>query len=428
MRIVNIGVLIDGTGALAARDQAIIVKDSRITWIGPQEQLPPPSPDTTQVVLDAQGGTVLPGFIDAHVHLQSPSAGSDPPDTAGGLFSHKYFDPVGITVLRIARNAQLALVAGITTVRDCGSRDGLARQVRDAINQDLLTGPRILAAGQVITTTAGHCYLMGHEADTADEMRKGIRTEVKAGSDFIKIMATGGFGTPGSSPRQPQYSAKELQAAVEDAHRLGKKVAAHVYGVAGIRNCVEAGTDSLEHCAWLTDEDTSYGTGFDAGIVAEMAAKGLFIATHLGTGERVKRRRAQSRGEAAYKRYLHERSVHCENVKKMLATGVKLCVGTDAGAGLNWRVDAIASNVPDFVEFLGLTPMEAILTLTKNPAEMIGIIDRVGTLELGKEADLAIIDGDPLLDPQVLDQVRVVVRNGKLVARDGQTIAPTRLV
>lgn len=425
MRIINIGLLIDGTGAQAVRDQAIIIEDRHIAWIGPREQLPALSPDARETVLDAKGRTVLPGFIDAHVHLQSPSAGSDPTDSADSLFSRKYFDPPGITVLRMARNAQLALAAGITTLRDCGSRDGLARQIRDAINQGLLTGPRIVAAGQVITTTAGHCYLMGHEADTADEIRKGIRTEVKTGSDFIKIMATGGFGTPGSSPQQPQYSAKELQAAVEDAHRLGKKVAAHVYGLAGIRNCVEAGTDSLEHCVWLTDEDTSYGTGYDAGIVAEMAAKGLFITTHLGTGERVKRSRAQSRGEAAYKQYLYERSVHCENIKKMLAAGVKLCVGTDAGAGPNWRIDRIAANVRDFVELLEVTPMDAILTLTKNSAEMMGIADSVGTLELDKEADLVVVDGDPLSEPRVLDHVRMVVRAGKLVAQNSQIIALT---
>jgi imidazolonepropionase-like amidohydrolase len=421
MRLVNIGQLIDGTGAQATRDQAIIVEDTRIAWIGPQEHLPAPSADKTDAVLDAQGGTLLPGFMDVHVHLQSPTAGSDP---ANNDDAHKYFDPLGITVLRMARNAQLALVAGLTTIRDCGSRAGLARQVRDAINQGLVVGPRILAAGQVITTTAGHCYLMGYEADTADEIRKGIRTEVKAGSDFIKIMATGGFSTPGTNVLEPQYSAAELQAAVGDAHRLGKRVAAHVYGMAGIRNCVEAGVDSLEHFYWLTDEDTTYGTGYDPEIVAEMAEKGLFIATALGIGERRKRSRAQSRGEAAYERYLYERDAHCESIRKTLAAGVKLCVGTDAGAGPVARIDAVAANAPDFVEFLGLTPMEAILTLTRNPAEMMGIADRVGTLELGKEADLVIVDGDPLVDPHVLEHVRMVVRGGKLVARDGQIIAP----
>lgn len=422
MRIVNIGLLIDGTGAPAARQQALIIEGSCIAWLGPQDQMPPPPAGHDSTPLDAGGATALPGLIDAHVHLQSPSAGSDPPDDAQSLFSHKFFDPAGITVLRMARNAQLALAAGITTLRDCGSRDGLARQVRDAIDQGLLVGPRILAAGQVITTTAGHCYLMGHEADSADEMRKAIRSEVKAGSDFIKVMATGGFGTPGSSPKKPQYSAAELRAAVEDAHRLGKRVAAHVYGPEGIRNCVEAGVDSLEHCSWLTEEDVSYGTGYDAGVVAEMAARGLYVAAAFGIGERAKRQRARTRGEAALQRYLYERSAHCQSFRQMLAAGVSLCVGTDAGSGINWRIDAIATNLADFVELLGLSPLAALQTLTRNPAQMMGLGDRVGTLEAGKEADLILVDGDPLRDPRALERVRLVVRAGRLVARYGQVL------
>jgi imidazolonepropionase-like amidohydrolase len=424
MRLVNIGLLIDGTDGHVARDQAIIVQDGRIRWIGPQEQMPAPPAAEAGSVLDVRGRTVLPGFIDVHVHLQSPTAGSDPwnADDAG-----MYSAPLGVTVLRMARNAQLALAAGLTTIRDCGSRDGLARQVRDSIDRGLIVGPRILAAGRVITTTAGHGYLMGHEADSVTEIRKAVRTEVKAGSDFVKVMATGGFSTPGTNALAPQYSATELCAAVQDAHRLGKKVAAHVYGAEGIRNCVEAGVDSLEHYFWLTERDTTYGTGYDEGIVAEMAAKGLSVVTALGLGERQKRRRARRRGEAAYAHYLRERSAHCESIVRTLDAGVRLCVGTDAGAGPLARIHALTLNAEDFVEFLGLSPIEAIATMTVNPAEMMGLADRIGSLEVGKEADLVVVDGDPLANLRCLRKARMVVRAGKLVARDGQVIATRQL-
>ncbi len=418
MRIINIGLLIDGRGGEAARDQAIIIEKSRIAWIGPQKDLPQPAPDTSGALLDLQGRTALPGFIDSHVHLQSPAAGSDPENNDR---AHKYFDPLGVTILRMARNAQLALVTGLTTIRDCGSREGLARQIRDSINQGLLVGPRILAAGRPITTTSGHESAIGFEADTVEEIGEAIRTESKAGSDFIKIIATGGFSTPGSNILAPQYSAVELRAAVEEAHRLGRRVAAHVYGIAGIRNCVEAGIDSLEHCLWLTKEDTTYGTGYDEKIVARMAAGSLSIVTALGLGERIKRSRAQSRGKKVYDRYLYERSAHCANLKKMLAGGVKLCVGTDAGAG-TIRIDAIAATIPDFVELLDLTPMEAILTITRNPAEMMGLQDTVGSLEIGQEADIVIVEGNPLTDPRVLKQVHMVLRAGEVVVREGQVL------
>ena len=227
--------LFDGTGAEPIEQAAVVIGDGRIRAVGRRDEIVAPDGEAQRV--EYAGCTILPGLIDCHVHLIF-SAGPRPLDDLLADDDHAL-------LLRAVHNAQTALRAGITTVKDLGGRGAVTLALRDAIGRGLLPGPRILAAGPPITSTGGHCNWLGGEADTADELRKKVRQLVKQGVDLLKVMASGGRMTPGSNVCAAQFTVEQLRALVEDAHRLGKSVAAHGHGVAGIRNAVAAGVGNI---------------------------------------------------------------------------------------------------------------------------------------------------------------------------------------
>ena len=195
-------------------------------------------------LLDVGDRLVLPGMIDAHVHLLWSGSVSSGQESKVATDSQ--------ALLMGARNAQMALKSGLTTVRDCGDRNYLSLALRDCINHGDLAGPRMLCSGPVITSTAGQLWWQSIECDRVDELQKAVRTLVKHEVDFVKLMGTGGNATPGSNPEASQYDAAGFQAVANDAHRMGKKVAVHVHGVEGMRYAVDAGIDTLEHCPFQT--------------------------------------------------------------------------------------------------------------------------------------------------------------------------------
>jgi imidazolonepropionase-like amidohydrolase len=263
-----------------------------------------------------------------------------------------------------------------------------------------------------LTTTAGHCHFFGIESNTVDELKAGVRRMVQQGVDFIKVMATGGFLTPMSNRRRAQYSLKELTAAVEDAHRLNKRVAAHGNATEGIRNAVKAGVDAIAHCNWLGAADGTLE--YDEAVVDEMAAKGTYIDLNIApaiTPIVELDGFAQDWGN----------KTRWELMQEIQAAGVKIYLTTDA----------IGPQPGEFTDLLvqmvsgGFSTAEEIIPMiTKIPAQGLGIDDQVGTLEPGKIADFILLDGNPLDDITALKRIDSVYRGGRLRVSKGNIVLP----
>ena len=235
----------------------------RITAVGTQDELSPPE---GVEVIDAGGMTITPGLVDAHVHLVNTGEAFSARDARTATDED-------MTVLAV-KNALLAVQTGVTTVRDQGGKGFITVSVRDAIDKGVIPGPRVVSCAAALTTTGGQSHYKSLEADTADEMKKAVRYLVKGGADCIKIFGSGGNATPGSNPLAPQYAFEEFRAATDEAHRMGKHVAAHVHPTTAIKMAVEAGIDCLEHCSWLHPG----GLGVDDAVLADIINRGTYIS------------------------------------------------------------------------------------------------------------------------------------------------------
>ncbi len=398
--------LFDGTGRAVVPDALVVIDNTRIVAVGPASQIALPAGVT---VLDAGQRTVMPGMIDAHVHLLwSGSA------TSGAESRHATAQQA---LLMGVQNAQRALQSGLTTVRDCGDRDYLSLALRDWINSGDLAGPRVLCSGPVITSTAGQLWWQNIECDRVDELQKAVRTLVKHEVDFVKLMGTGGNATPGSNPEAAQYDAAGFRAVADDAHRMGRKVAAHVHGVEGMRFAVDAGIDTLEHCPFRAHG----GIAYDAGLVADIVARNLIVS--LAMPATWYRLRAEEMREARTHPG-HLWTDRYETIRRMHAAGVKLVVSSDQGS-TGTQIDEL----PLLMEFLAdqvQIPAEAVLHgVTGLAAEALGVEDRVGTITPGKLADLIVVDGDPLTDMSAMRRVHMVIKEGETLVRDGALLWPT---
>ena len=401
--------LFDGTGSPPIERAAVLVEDGRVRAVGPIEEFARSDGDTERVTY--QGCTILPGLIDSHVHLVF-SAGPDP---VRDLLAS---DDRAL-LLRAVHNAQTALRAGVTTIKDLGGRGGVALALRDAIAAGVLPGPRILAAGPPITTTGGHCYWLGGEADTADDLRKKVRELVREGVDLIKVMSSGGRMTLGSNVCAAQYTPEQLRALVEDARRLGKTVAAHGQGTAGIRNAVAAGVDIVEHCTWVSTE-AGNRVEYDESVAEEMARRGIFVDPTISGGSRlVDADPATLRPTQRETREIRPRVLEAH--RRSIELGVEIAAGTDAGV-TNLPFDRLPGELRLLHEQLGLSPAEAIRAATYNGARAVKLDDDLGTLQPGRRADLLIVAGNPLDDLAALDAVRAVYKDGVLEVEDGRLV------
>ena len=400
--------LIDGTGAEPVADAALVVENGKIVSVGSRETLPPTPGGETDVV-ETPGGTILPGFIEMHSHIHC-SAESD-------AYRHVTTESDEMLLMRAVQAVRAALTSGVTTMRDLGSKNQVAFPVRQAIEDGIIPGPRLLVTGTPITTTGGHCNMFGTEADTASEVVQAIRSQFKLGADWIKIMSTGGGFTPGTNIRAPQYPAETLRDAVVDAERLGLQVAAHCHATAGVRNCVDAGVHNLIHCTWLS-EDPAEGYDYDPDVADTIAEKGLFVdptlalvrLNNLRDPERARARAAERDPDRRF-----------EILRDMWDRGVKFVTGMDSGM-TNARFDDFAYIPEVMVDSLGISPMEAIVCSTKTSAECLGILEETGTLEPGKDADVVVVQGDPLADIRALHSVDTILKRGSLVKRNGETL------
>ncbi|MCY3638046.1 MAG: amidohydrolase family protein, partial [Chloroflexi bacterium] len=238
--------LIDGTGADAMQNAAIVIENGRITEITTQDALQfAPGEDVD--VVQVEGGSIMPGFIEVHTHMHCSAEVE--------AYQHIMTETDEIFLIRAVGAVRDTLSSGVTTMRDLGSRNQVAFPIVKAIEDGIIPGPRLIVVGTPITTTGGHCHMFGTEADTTDEVLQAVRQQFKLGAGYIKIMATGGGFTPGTNTRAPQYPASTLKAAVQDAERLGLRVAAHCHARDGVSNCVEAGVHNIIHCTWLAENE-----------------------------------------------------------------------------------------------------------------------------------------------------------------------------
>lgn len=400
LRAITGAVLIDGTGADPVMDATVLAEGNAILDVGRGIDVPEGSE-----VLEAQGKVMMPGLIDAHVHL---CASGEP--SIFSMLQH----PRGLIQLMAARNAENTLEAGYTTVRDMGALSGFAISLRRAIEMGVARGPRIMACGRIISQTGGHADFhlpiglsfddMSRIADGSDDVRKAAREQLRDGADWVKICSSGGVMSPTDPVDTRQFTVEEINAAVEEAAAVGKAVASHAHGTTGIRNAVEAGVRTIEH-----------GTIMDKEVVALMTRKGAFHIPTLTASRKI----LDHGREGGIPDYAVEKAEQLADhpYRSMMLShraGVKVASGTDAGSPFNMHGEN-AKELELMVE-AGFTAMEAITAATKNGAEAIGLGDKTGTIEKGRLADLIVVDGDPLEDIKVLQDLKRI----KLVMKDGE--------
>ena len=388
--------LLDGTGAAPVPGQALIVEGRRISWIGPEAQLPEGSDGHA---IDGQGGTIMPGMINCHVHLTN--------DGSPDLFGQVERDSVTVSALRGYLNLQATLESGVTSVRDCGAANGIALDLARAVDDGLVPGPRIRAAGRVITMTGGHGHFIGREADGPAGVRQATRAEIKAGAHFIKAMATGGVLTPGVVPTQTALQPDELEQVAREAHNAGRRAACHAIGNEGIKNAIRAGIDSIEHGFYLDDE--ALELALDRGTV--------LVPTLIAVNQIVNNGKTGAMPAWVVEKAESESGHHRESFAAAVRSGMK--AGTDAGTPFNPHT-YLPQELALMVDY-GMRPMEAIVAATRNAAENLGLAPDVGTLEVGRLADIVVVDGDPSSDITAAGRVRFVMKDGVL-ARDDLSV------
>jgi imidazolonepropionase-like amidohydrolase len=398
---VHAGHLLDVKSGKTLNDQIIVVEDGKIVSVGAAAGAKVAS-DAARIELP--NATVLPGLIDAHTHL---------------TFDPKFgYERLAISVPREtligAKNARATLLAGFTTVRNVGASEFSDVALRDAINAGDVPGPRMLVSGPALGITGGHCdnNMLPFEyhatedgvADGVAAVQHKVRENIKYGSDLIKVCATGGVLSLGDNPQHSQYTLEEMKAIVADAHRLGRKVAAHAHGAEGIRWAAEAGVDSIEHGSYIDD----------AGI-AVMKEHGTYLVPTLYLGDWMMENTAQLHMPPPLMAKAKEvLPAARRNIAHAFASGVKVALGTDAAVyphGLNGHEFAVMVK-------LGLTPLQSIQAGTVNAADLLGWSGKVGTLEPGAWGDIVAVDGDPLRDVTVLEKVKFVMKGGEVVKNE----------
>lgn len=364
----------------------ISVIDDSIASIGSSEEA------TGRDTINLSGLTVLPGLIDAHIHLCL-----DPEVRAAeGQASRSRDDLVGV----MAERAEAMVRAGITTARDLGGGRWLELEIRDRINAGALAGPRLLCSGQPVTSIRGHCHFWGGEAKGKEEAIKVIERQVRHKVDLIKVMATGGNLTAGTNPSQAQFDVETLTVIVEEAARHGHRVAAHCHGTPGIRNAIEAGVATIEHCSWVGPD--GWGKQYDEVTARLIAEKGIWVSPTVNAGW--KRRYGREDFEGAVR----------GNFLRMKAAGVSLIASTDAGIP-NVFHHHLPLALPVFAYFADLNPLETLKSATSDGATGIGLEAVTGSLAEGLSADLLFVEGDPLSDLDVLAKPVAVMARGKMM-------------
>jgi imidazolonepropionase-like amidohydrolase len=388
--------VVDGRGLRHERADLLIEGD-RIAAIGPHLHV------EGAIVWPLAGRTVTPGLMNAHAH-SCLEPGPDPEH----ILRHEV---AAETAIRAAGRLRQALASGVTTIRDVGGAAGVDIALAGLIARGEIVGPRMLAAGRVITMTGGHGYWFGMESDGPDAVRHAVRSQIKAGATTIKVMATGGMMTPGQAAGAPQFTVEEMAAAVDEAHKAGRIVAAHAESAAGARNATLAGVDSVEH-----------GHGIDEEVMALMLDRGTRLVPTILSDRAI----VEAGPGSGIPDYVVEKcralAPSLERTLRLaIDRGLPIAAGNDGGAPLV-AIGDMVSEIELYVVH-GMTPQAALASATSATADLFGM-SRLGLVEVGYEADLLVVDGDPLADIGALRHPRAVIARGVPVADDGLDSPP----
>jgi imidazolonepropionase-like amidohydrolase len=400
--LVRAGSLLDVKTGKLLDSQTLIVVGDTIQSIAPSAQVPAQPGDA---VIDLSGLTVLPGLIDVHTHLTF-NTNFDPYYTLTQTDAKEAINGVV--------NARATLLAGITSVRNVGADGYTDVDLRDAINSGQVIGPHMQVSGPLIGITGGHCdddllpfrfHAAGDGvADGIAQVQHMVRQNIKYGADLIKICATGGVLSRGDDPQASQYTLEEMQAIVADAHRLGRRVAAHAHGAQGILWATEAGVDSIEHGSYIDD----------AGIAA-MKKHGTYLVPTLYLEDWMVQN--GNLPPFSHQKMVAISAVAKQNIKHAIDAGVKIAMGTDAAVyphGLN------AHELDVYVNQLGMAPLAALQTATVNAADLMGWTAKTGSLEPGKWADIIAVEKNPIDDVRTLQNVKFVMKAGVVYKNEGK--------
>lgn len=386
------GALFDGQNPPVS-DHGVLVENGKVARVAPAGEFIGFAGNR----VDTSGGTLLPGLIDCHVHLTM--GGEADPGTAQDKLT-----PSRLTLKTLER-AQQTLQAGIVAVRDCGGRDYIEISVRDAILRGEFSGPTIRAVGKMLCMTGGHGNRTGRVADGVDDVIRGVREQIHAGADAIKIMATGGVMTPGVDPEDAHYSREEMAAGLAEARRFRKRTASHAQGAEGILNAVLGGVDSIEHGIFMNDE-----------CLAEMLKRGTYLVPTLAAVRNIVGNKNAGIPPWALEKAIRVYDVHLETFKRFYGAGGKVAMGTDAGTPFNLH-GANAMELEFMVE-AGMTPLDALRSSTAAAADLLDLPNH-GRVKAGMIADFLLVDGDPAADiarAARRQHHRAVFRKGELAA------------
>ncbi len=377
-------------------DGAVLVVDGRIEAVGPQAALPTDAGETSEVH-DLGDVSLLPGFVETHIHMHYPSP-VDYREIARP-------EPVERMLIRATGHMRDLLLSGATTARDTGSRDDVALAIRSAIREGLTVGPRLLVAGAPITTTAGHYWFLGAEADTTEEVVRRVRERRKLDVDCVKIVVSGGGYTPGSNPRSQQYGLETLRAAVDEAHRLGLPVLAHSLTAVSNRICAEAGVDTIIHGGvWWTEypiRDRAYD--YDPAVADMIAAKGIWVDPTIGEVELHREYHEAGLHKPEFEHWAlpdvpSELEPRLDFMRDMAERGVRFIGGMGMGMPIV-GFDSVACSAQVYARLLGFEPWRAIAAITADAAEALGLAGTTGAIRPGLAADLVAVEGDPIDGP-----------------------------
>ncbi len=414
------GVLIDGNGGQPVRDAVIAIEGGSITAVAKRDEFGSALDGAS--VLDFTDKVVMPGLIDCHAH---PTLFPDRQP-----FDVQLQAPDEMLALTAVRQLTLHLRSGVTTVRDCAARGQTMFWVREAARRGFFASPRLQLVGRAITHSKGHIYWTGAVADTTDEIRKQVRMLVAEGADAIKLVASGG-GTKGGIPYLPSYTVAELRVGVEAAHALERPTVAHARATKSIENCVDAEIDAIAHVEFLAPGaimdmgGAGAPTGlpkFDRRVADKLAASSAYLDLNpqsSGWDTVVLLRRKQARGEplsAQEAAQLANLTAYFDAFLPVIGTlrgmGLvdRMAFGSDAGP-FDTEFGHMAYSV-HLARLAGLSPMESLQVVTRNSARLMGLDSTIGTVGPGKQADLLVLDGDPLDNPENLRRVAAVFKSG----------------
>lgn len=383
--VLRCGTLFDGTGAPPSKDAIVVVEAGRIVAIG---RATDPLPATATNVLDLSGKFVMPGLVDAHSHASIVPGDGDQ--------SGQMRQPAVRQALRAAANLRRDLAAGTTTMRLMAEENFLDIDLREAIEARTIPGPRLLCATRGMTASNGHGRAIS-TFDGVDEMRRGARENFARGADHLKIFATGGVSSPGSTLTTSGYSRQEIAAVVEEAERVGSYVGAHAHGGPGLRMAIEEGVKTIEHGQLASDEDVALMIERQVHLVCTFSI--LFHPTGIEQGD------ARNPAIMAKVRAARERAN--ANFPRVLKSGVRLAVGTDSMHGrMPFELQTLVR--------MGVPAADALLAATRWGAEACRVGDDTGSLEVGKRADILALDGDPLQDITAVERVALVMTAGRV--------------